>query len=586
MESLLTEHLDIWSAAQVPRAAGGRGRGKKSNGEVDFYGIKKLRELILGMSLRGLFVNGKNSLPLELDQEIDRARTAYFKAIKKKPKVYHYGPALLSEFKLPRGWEWKRIGQLCDLQTGATPSRQKPEYFDGCIRWLVSGDINQEVIFDCEGRITEKGLTNSNCKILPPDTVLIALNGQGKTRATVALLKVPAACNQSLVGMIPFDTSILDPTFLLLSLKYRYFDIREITGQKQRRGLNMRLVSNLPIPLAPLAEQHRIVAKVDELMALCDRLEQQQSDNNATHQTLLTTLLTSLTTAADHTDFTETWQRIQDHFHTLFTTEDSIDQLKHTILQLAVMGKLSCPHTSDPPIEEVLELLAVEKKTLGMTKKEKNIFENELSAAKKNIHRNSVKLKARVFCDFITKGTTPAKTELIPGGDIPFLKVYNIVNNQLDFLYRPIFISREVHQTKLKRSKVRPGDVIMNIVGPPLGKVAIITDEYSEWNMNQALAVFRPLAGIYNRYVYYMLSTSSVLKSVIAEVRGMAGQDNLSLEQCRDLSIFIPSVAEQHRIVAKLDELMALCDTLKTRLTEAQTTKIHLADAMVEQATG
>ena len=90
-------------------------------------------------------------------------------------------------------------------------------------------------------------------------------------------------------------------------------------------------------------EQHRIVAKVDELMALCDQLEQQQTDSNATHQTLVETLLATLTNAADQKEFSEVWQRIADHFDTLFTTEQSIDRLKQTILQLAVMGKAGPP---------------------------------------------------------------------------------------------------------------------------------------------------------------------------------------------------------------------------------------------------
>ena len=104
--------------------------------------------------------------------------------------------------------------------------------------------------------------------------------------------------------------------------------------------------------------------------------------------------------------------------------------------------------------------------------------------------------------------------------------------------------------------------------------------------MNQALAVFRPLAGISSRYLYYMLSSKSILESVLIDVKGTAGQDNLSLEQCRDLLIPMPSCEEQHRIVAKVDELMILCDTLKTNLQNAQTTQLALADALVEQAVG
>ena len=116
-----------------------------------------------------------------------------------------------------------------------------------------------------------------------------------------------------------------------------------MTGTAGSKTSTKSCFSEYPLPLPPLAEQHRIVAKVDELMALCDQLEQQQTDSNATHQTLVETLLATLTNAADQRECAEAWQRIANHFDTLFTTEQSIDQLKQTILQLAVMGKL-VPH--------------------------------------------------------------------------------------------------------------------------------------------------------------------------------------------------------------------------------------------------
>ncbi len=123
------------------------------------------------------------------------------------------------------------------------------------------------------------------------------------------------------------------------------------------------------VPIPPLPEQHRIVAKVDELMTLCDRLEKQQTDSNATHQSLITTLLNALTASADHTDFAASWQRIAEHFDTLFTTEQSIDQLKQTILQLAVMGKLVPQDPDDEPASVLLEKIAAEKARLVKEKK-------------------------------------------------------------------------------------------------------------------------------------------------------------------------------------------------------------------------
>jgi len=154
--------------------------------------------------------------------------------------------------------------------TGGTPDKSKPEYFDGGeIKWLVSGDIHQKEVTDCEGRITQSGLENSNAKYLPLDSVLMALNGQGKTRGTVAILRTKATCNQSLVSITPKDKNELLPEYLYANLHGRYEEIRRITGDSgnDRRGLNMSLIKDIEIPVAPLPEQQRIVAILDETFA-------------------------------------------------------------------------------------------------------------------------------------------------------------------------------------------------------------------------------------------------------------------------------------------------------------------------------
>jgi len=168
---------------------------------------------------------------------------------------------------MKKGWEIKRLGELCTLMTGGTPSRSKPEYFiNGNIKWLVSGDVHKKEIFDCEGRITEEAMKNSNTKFLPVNSVIIALNGQGKTRGAVALLRTKATCNQSLVGIYPKDINAILPEYIFCNLDGRYEEIRRITGDddKDRRGLNMPLIRNIEIPVPSLPEQQRIVAISDE----------------------------------------------------------------------------------------------------------------------------------------------------------------------------------------------------------------------------------------------------------------------------------------------------------------------------------
>jgi type I restriction enzyme, S subunit len=164
------------------------------------------------------------------------------------------------------GWRTKTIGDACQLMTGGTPSRTSKDYFDGEIPWLVSGDIHRGEIFECDGRISDSGMKASNAKLLPINSVMIALNGQGKTRGTVALLRSPATCNQSLVSIYPKNLDELMPEFLYANLHGRYQEIRQMTGDSgnDRRGLNMNLIRSIKIPIAPLPEQKRIVAILDE----------------------------------------------------------------------------------------------------------------------------------------------------------------------------------------------------------------------------------------------------------------------------------------------------------------------------------
>jgi type I restriction enzyme S subunit len=175
------------------------------------------------------------------------------------------------------GWEEKFIKEICDLITGGTPSSNKNEYYEGGeIRWLVSGDVNMGEIHDCEGRITELGLLNSNAKYLPLNSVVIALNGQGKTRGTVAMLRTKATCNQSLVSIYPKDIQKIIPEYIFYNFKVRYQEIRKITGDSgnDRRGLNMPLIRNIKISYPKsIIKQKEYIEVFSTLSSECNKLE-------------------------------------------------------------------------------------------------------------------------------------------------------------------------------------------------------------------------------------------------------------------------------------------------------------------------
>ena len=180
------------------------------------------------------------------------------------------------------------------------------------------------------------------------------------------------------------------------------------------------------------------------------------------------------------------------------------------------------------------------------------------------------------LCFFITKGTTPSKSAMISGnGEIPFVKVYNLTfNNTLDFSIDPTFVNQDTHTGFLGRSVTYPGDVLMNIVGPPMGKVSIVPNTYPEWNINQAIARFRCLDRLYNKYLAYFLGRSDTVEKMKSKAKATAGQFNLTLEICRDIQIPVPPIEEQKKVVynieTKLSQQQKISDTVDLALQQAE----------------
>lgn len=171
------------------------------------------------------------------------------------------------------------------------------------------------------------------------------------------------------------------------------------------------------------------------------------------------------------------------------------------------------------------------------------------------------------LCPNISSGSTPPKPFFKEEG-VPYLKVYDIRNQKIDFGYRQQFVEAEYHSTKLKRSILRPGDVIMNILGPPLGKVAIIPNDYPEWNCNQAISFFKPLKGELNTWIYTFLLAGTFLNRI--ELIGTAGQDNISVTKSKTIMLPLPPLEEQKAIVQKVNALMDLCDVLEQEVQQSQ----------------
>ena len=193
--------------------------------------------------------------------------------------------------------------------------------------------------------------------------------------------------------------------------------------------------------------------------------------------------------------------------------------------------------------------------------------------------------KAEEICFFITKGTTPSKMSLLKNGEIPFIKVYNLTfDNRLDFSIDPTFVSRDTHNHFLSRSKVLPGDVLMNIVGPPLGKVSIVPKLYPEWNINQAIARFRCSEKILNSYLAYFLGSAATVERIKKKTKATSGQFNLTLETCRNISIPIPTIDEQLKLVRDIELKLSVCYNIQQTVDAALQRAAALRQSILKQA--
>ena len=359
--------------------------------------------------------------------------------------------------------------------------------------------------------------------------------------------------------------------------KYKNY---EITGSGMTvHGIRQDELLNFLFPLPPLLEQNRIVAKVDELMALCEKMEQQQTDNIDTHQTLVKTLLTALTNSADQKEFSETWQRIANHFDTLFTAEQSINQLKQNILQLAVMGRLVPQDPKDEPARELLKKIAKEKARLiksGQIKKQKpmpEISENE----KPPLLPDSWAVERIGECFSLMSGTTFSKEKELEIGKYLYLKVadMNLEGNEFEIKSS----SRFLNPTQKEINALIPaGSIIFPKRGGAIAtnkKRIVKNDLFTDLN----IMAITPFTGIELKYAYLWIQSID-----LSLLNSGTSVPQINNKDIAPLIFPIPPIAEQHRIVTRVDELMALCDDLKVRLNESQNIQVQLADTIVEQA--
>jgi type I restriction enzyme S subunit len=587
IHQLLTDHIDIWTAVDTEKKSGS---GRSSGNAASVYGIKKLRELILELAVRGKLVpqdpSDEPASELLKRIRVEKAKLIVEGKIKKDKPLKTIADDE-KPFELPKNWEWVRLGDVSqNVQYGYTASADHTDRNVLMMRItdIQENQVNWKTVPGCS--ISESDFASY---ALSDGDIVIARTGGtiGKSylisdlsdRAVFAsyLIRV-----QRLVNGLPSYTKVF-----LGSLLYwnQLFASSMGTGQPNVNGTALK---SLIFPLPPLTEQHRIVAKVDELMALCDQLESQHNAAAEAHEKLVSHLLGTLTQSQSAEDFSANWQRIAAHFDSLFTTEASIDALKQALLQLAVMGKLVPQDPNDEPANELLKRIQAEKAKLiseGKIKKDKLlplVADDEKPFPTPHgwhwvkfdyIAENSkYALKAGPFGSALKKDMYSQSGYKIYGQE-------QVISGDENF--GDYFIDHKKFQ-QLSSCAVKPGDILISLVGT-IGRVLVLSENCKLGIINPRLVKISLFKEI-DRSYFKVIFASPLLRNEMAD-RSHGGTMNiLNLGLLRALALPLPPIEEQHRIVAKVDELMVICDALKTRINEAQRIQIHVADTVVNQA--
>lgn len=171
--------------------------------------------------------------------------------------------------------------------------------------------------------------------------------------------------------------------------------------------------------------------------------------------------------------------------------------------------------------------------------------------------------------EIINSGSTPKSDKMYSSGEIQFIKVYNLAfDGSINLSKDPVFIDKDVHEGLLKRSKVRAGDVLINIVGPPLGKVSIIPDGDQEYNINQAIVMFRPNELVQSKFLAYYLMSPQVVSWLNSTSKATAGQYNVKVSTCREIRFPKVPISEQNQIVKRIETKLAACDDIEKKVND------------------
>ena len=473
---------------------------------------KKLRQKILDLAIHGKLVpQDPNDEPASV--LLQRIRTEKERLIKegkikrsrksvKTSDTPHYEQM---PFELPQGWVWTTLGVVGEWQSGGTPSRSNKSYYGGNIPWLKTGDLNDGFILNIPESITEEAVANSSAKINPTGSVLIAM--YGATIGKLGILTFPSATNQACCACIEFRAiTQLYLFYFLLSQRSRFISRG---GGGAQSNISKELIVNTHIPLPPLSEQQRIVIEIEKYFVLIDDIEQGKAD-----------------------------------------LQTAIKQTKSKILDLAIHGKLVPQDPNDEPASELLKRINPKAQITCDNEHYPQLPKGWCTTSLKRLQIEVLNGYAFQSCNYTEEGVRIIRIANVQDGQI--------VDDSPKFY--PIDSISEIHKYQL-----RAEDLLMSLTGN-VGRVGFLPQIMLPAALNQRVCCIRTTEEIiYKKYLYIFFQSNLFRTACESSAKGVA-QLNVSTEWLKNFLIALPPLAEQKRIVEKIEQLFCLLEQIEESL--------------------
>ncbi|PWE30276.1 restriction endonuclease subunit S [Pararhodobacter marinus] len=536
--------------------------------------IARLRRFVLDLAVRGKLVeqDAGDEPAARLVQRIEdrKAEILSESGLRKPRKVADMDPAEIWA-DLPANWAWSQISNLGFI----SPRNEADDHVEASFVPMPMISTEYGVANDHEVRPwaeIKKGYTH------------FAEGDVGLAKITPCFENGKSTVFRNLTGGFGSGTTelhilrpvLVDPDFVVLFLKSPQFietGIPKMTGTAGQKRVSSEYFTSSPFPLPPLAEQHRIVAKVDELMALCDRLAEARKTREEVRDKLTAASFARLTPPdTNPEDFPTHAAFVLEALPALTTRPDQIKTLRQTILNLAVRGKLVEQDLADEPASELLKAIEAER---HLKVKAKKIRTSKPLAA---IRNDELPFDLPSGWVWVRLGNI---IQLISGQHLQPSEYSENIDEGLPYITGPSDFGSNgavVRRAALVRKAVAiKGQLLITVKGSGVGKAMIC--DLNEVAISRQLMAMEPLGW---EIGFLELIADRLAVKLQEEARSLI--PGISREDISEFVVALPPLAEQHRIVAKVDALMALCDRLEAALTTTDTTRIRLLEALLHEA--